>query len=163
MSLGDITGENWLLLVVGWLHAIAATAWVGGSIFFALVLRPVFAMNREAAKSLIRPVGGVYRELVDASIIALIVSGLVLMFSRLTGNDAGPVYFIVLGVKLALAAWMFYAVWQLRRTGWQPEPGRGVMKRLSWLLGYNAVMALGVVVFLLAEVLRQLYEAAIAT
>jgi len=162
MSFGDISGTNWVMLVVGWLHAIAATAWVGGSIFFALILRPVFAMNRDLAKSVMGPIGGVYRELVDASVIALIVSGLVLMFNRLTGDNAGPAYFIVLGVKLAMAAWMFYAVWQLRRTGWQPVPGKRVLKRISWLLGYNAVMVFGVVIFLLAGVLRQLYEAAIA-
>jgi hypothetical protein len=108
------------------------------------------------------PIGNIYRELVDASIIALISSGIILMFNRLTGDDAGPVYFIVLGVKLFLAAWMFYAVWQLRRTGWRPGPGRGALKRLSWLLGYNSIMAFGVIIFLLAGALRQLYEAAIA-
>ncbi|MSQ09307.1 MAG: hypothetical protein EXR44_08475 [Dehalococcoidia bacterium] len=163
MSFGDISSTNWIMLAVGWIHAIAATAWVGGSIFFALVLRPVFAVHRELAKGLTDPIGNVYRELVDTSTIALIVSGLVLMFNRLTGDDTGPVYFIVLGVKLVMAAWMFYVVWHLRRTGWKPEPGKGVMKRLSWLLGYNAVMAFGVVIFLLAEVLRQLYEAAVAS
>ena len=150
------------MLAVGWVHAVAATAWVGGSIFFALILRPVAAANPDLMGRLMGPVGAIYRELVDASIIALIVSGLVLMFRRLTGDDASPLYFGVLGVKVALAAWMFYAVWQLRRSGWQPEPGKGLMRRLSWLLGYNAVMAAGVIIFLLAGVLRQLYESAIA-
>lgn len=150
------------MLAAGWVHAVAAAVWLGGSIFFALVLRPVAAANPEAMSKLMGAIGGVYRELVDASIIALIVSGLVLMFRRLTGDDASPLYFGVLGVKVALAGWMFYGVWRLRRSGWQPETGKGLARRVSWLVGYNGVMAAGVIIFLLAGVLAQMYEAAIA-
>jgi uncharacterized membrane protein len=162
MSFGDISGTGWLMLAAGWVHAIAATAWVGGSIFFALVLRPVTAANPELGRAITGPIGGVYRELVDASVIALLVSGIIIMFNRLTGNDAGPVYFAVLGIKVALALWMFYVVWRLRRSGWRPAPGNGMSSRLSWLLGYNAVMVTGVVIYLLAGLLAQLYETAIA-
>ncbi len=161
MSFGEISGDGWFMLAVGWVHAVAATAWVGGSIFFALVIRPATAAAG-LAQPLLELIGGTYRELVDASIIALVVSGLILMFNRLTGDDASPTYFIVLGLKVALAGWMFYAVWRLRRAGWRPEPGKGIGRWLSRLLGYNAVMAAGVVVFLLAGLLRQLFEAAIS-
>ena len=178
MNFGDVGAGGWFWVIVSWVHAVAAVAWVGGSIFFALVLRPVAAANPELMRRFMGPIGGVYRELVDASIIALLVSGIILMFNRLTGDDATPAYFIVLGVKLAVALWMFYAVWQLRRSGFRPEPtrgvisepdgdtmhepGKGIMRRLSWLLGYNAVMAFGVIIFLLAGVLRALYEASVS-
>ncbi len=149
------------MMAAGWVHAVAAAAWVGGSIFFALVLRPATAAKPDLMRPLMGAVGGMYRDLVDASVIAIVVSGLVLMFNRLTGNSATPAYFIVLGVKLAVAIWMFYAVWELRRSGWLPRRGGGVAARLSWLLGYNAVVVAGVVVYLLAGVLGQLFEAAI--
>ena len=158
--IGDIAAVDWLMWLVRWAHAVSAVAWVGGSIFFAVVLRPVLAANPELGRQLMAPIGAIYKELVDAAVLALIVSGLVLMFDRLTGSQVTPTWFIVLGVKLALALWMFYLVWRFRRSGYQPTPGPGVLRRVSWLLGYNAVVAIGLVVFLLAGLLGTLFEAA---
>ena len=157
--IGEIAAVDWLMWLVRWVHAVSAVAWVGGSIFFAVVLRPVLAANPELGRQVMGPVGSIYKELVDAAVLALIVSGLVLMFDRLTGNQVTPTWFIVLGVKLALALWMFYLVWRFRRSGYQPTPGPGILRRASWLLGYNAIVAIGLVVFLLAGLLGTLLEA----
>ena len=156
---GDISTTDWVLLIVRWIHAIGAVAWIGGSIFFAFVLRPVERANPDLVRPVIRSIGGVYRELVDISVIAIIVSGLVLMFDRLTGNDASAAWFVVLGVKLGLALWMFYLIWRFRQSDFDPtgEP-TGFSARLSWLIGYNALVFIGVVVFLLASLLRVLFE-----
>ena len=85
------------------------------------------------------------------------------MFDRLTGSDASPVWFIVLGVKLALAVWMFYLVWRFRQSDFNPttQPS-GLAGRLSWLIGYNAIVFFGVIIFLLASVLRTLFENSIS-
>ena len=158
--IGDIAAVDWLMWLVRWAHAVSAVAWVGGSIFFAVVLRPVLAANPELGRQLMGPVGSIYKELVDAAVLALIVSGLVLMFDRLTGNQVTPTWFIILGIKLGLALWMFYLVWRFRRSGYQPTPGPGILRRASWLLGYNAIVAIGLAVFLLAGLLGTLFEAA---
>jgi uncharacterized membrane protein len=155
---GDISAADWLIILARWVHAIAALAWVGGSIFFAAVLRPAAAANPDIMRKAMGPIGAAYREIVDISIAALLVSGIVLMFNRLTGDDATVAWAIVFGVKLALALWMFYLVWRLRQSGYQPTPGKGPLAKLSWLLGYNALVFLGVIVFMLATVLRELYE-----
>ena len=157
--IGEIAAVDWLMWLVRWVHAVSAVAWVGGSIFFAVVLRPVLAANPELGRQVMVPIGNIYKELVDAAVLALIVSGLVLMFDRLTGNQVTPTWFIVLGVKLALAFWMFYLVWRFRRSGYQPTPGPGILRRASWLLGYNAVVVIGLVIFLLAGLLGTLLEA----
>ncbi len=159
---GEIAFIEWLMWLVRWVHVVGAVAWVGGSIFFALALRPYFSANPEAARRFLGPIGGIYRELVDASVIALLVSGIILMFDRLTGDGVGVAWFVVLGIKLALAAWMFYLVWRLRRSGVEPSPGTGILGRASWLLGYNAIMAIGIVIFLLAGMLRTLIEVALS-
>ena len=160
--IGEIAAVDWLMWLVRWAHAVSAVAWVGGSIFFAVVLRPVLAANPDLGRQLMGPIGSIYKELVDAAVLALIVSGLVLMFDRLTGNEVTPTWFIVLGVKLALALWMFYLVWRFRRSGYQPTPGPGILRRVSWLLGYNAIVAIGLAVFLLAGLLGTLLEAGAA-
>jgi putative copper export protein len=160
---GEIDVGDWIMLFVRWAHAIGAVAWIGGSVFFAFVLRPVERANPDLVRPLLRPIGTVYRELVDISVIAIIVTGLILMFDRLTGNDASAAWFIVLGVKLALALWMFYLVWHFRQSNFDPtvQP-TGLTARLSWLIGYNAMVFIGVIVFLLASVLRVLFESSIA-
>ena len=159
---GDISAGDWLLLIVRWVHAIGAVAWVGGSIFFAAVLRPLAAANPDGMRGIMGPIGAAYREVVDIAVVSLIVSGVILMFNRLTGNDATAAWFIVLGVKLVIALWMFYLVWRLRQTGYRPTPSPGMMRRLSWLLGYNALVFFGVIVFFLATLLRELFEKSIA-
>jgi hypothetical protein len=54
-------------------------------------------------------------------------------------------------------------VWSLRRAGFVPEARSGVTQRLSWLFGYNALLAGGVIVFLLAGVLQGIFETAISS
>ena len=151
------------MLLVRWVHAIGAVAWIGGSAFFAFVLRPVEKANPDLVRPLLRPIGQVYRELVDIAVISIIVSGIILMFDRLTGNDASPGWFIVLGVKLALALWMFYLVWRFRQSDFSiAEQPTGISARLSWLVGYNAMVFIGVIVFLLASLMRVLFETTIS-
>ena len=152
--------SEYFFIAVRWIHAIAAVAWVGGSIFFAIVIRPINLSHPEIMAKLMVPLSSIYRDLVDLSIIALIVSGLILTVNRLTDERATAIYGIVLGTKILIALFMFYLVWGLRRSGYQPRPG-GWHKRVSWLLGYNALAALGVGVFLMVEFLRSLYESSI--
>jgi hypothetical protein len=64
----------------------------------------------------------------------------------------------VLGVKIALAIWMFYIVWRRRRMSTGAVVNEGIASKL---LGYNAVLAIGLVIFLLANVLRELIEASL--
>ncbi len=162
---GDISAADWLILVARWAHITGALAWVGGSIFFALVLRPVSSAQPDAMRAVIGPIGAVYREIVDISVAAVLVSGIVLMFDRLTGNDATVAWVAVFAVKLTIALWMFYLVWRLRQAGYRPptaQEASGVLGRVSWLLGYNALVLFGVIVFFLATLLRELFEKSLA-
>lgn len=156
---GEIALDDWFMLFVRWVHAIGAVAWIGGSAFFAFVLRPVEQANPDLVRPVIRSIGSVYRELVDIAVISIIVTGVILMFNRLTGDDASAAWFIVLGIKLVLALWMFYLVWQYRQSNFSPpENPKGLAARISWLIGYNAMVFLGVLVFMLASLMRVLFE-----
>ena len=159
-EIGDL-GDG-LIVMVRWLHAIGAVAWVGGSAFFALIVRPAQRVDPEGVGRVVGRFVGPYRDMVDASIITIVITGLILTFERLTGNDASVAYFLVLSVKLVIAGWMFYMVWSLRRAGFIPEARSGLTQRLSWLFGYNALLAGGVIVFLLAGLLRAIFETAIS-
>ena len=156
--ISDIGIGDWLMVMVRYAHAVAAIAWIGGSIFHAVILRPLIVVEPDKmaqAMSLITPA---YREVIDIAVVTLIVSGLILTFSRIQGNEATVTWAVVLAIKIALAIWMFYIVWRRRRMSISETITQGIASKF---LGYNAVLAIGLVIFLLANVLRELVEASL--
>ena len=141
MSVNDL-----FLLIVLWAHLVSATAWVGGSIFYLFV-----------------------RAMVDTAIFVLLATGIILTFNRLTPGVIGVQYALVLAVKIALSVWMFIlardrrrrtALSELHRERPTPPSGplRNVLRALS---GYNTLVILGLVVFLLADALDVIFESAL--
>lgn len=147
------------MAIVSWVHAVSAAAWIGGSIVFAFVFRPAARLDPDAIRRVMAPVSSLYRELVDLAAIAIVVSGVMLSFDRLTSRAADPFYASVLAVKVALALLMFYAVWATRKSGRGAPPRGRWLSKLSWLLGYNAIVALGLIVYFLADVLAGIFQA----
>ena len=140
---------------------MAAVAWVGGGIFYFFVLRPTIKAAPNADTSVYNQVGQQFRHLVTTAIVVLIITGVVLTLSRLTSEHGGFPYIIVLAVKVGLAAYMFYLARFFRRPGYMPEPvGTNVkFRKLSSIAtGATTVLALGVIVFLLADVLTSIVE-----
>ena len=164
-----MTGGDIFFLVVHWLHVVAAAAWLGGNVFYLLVLRPAARRQPEAAGLVRSAVGTEFRILVDTSIIVLVVTGAVIAFNRLTSEAATPAYGITLGLKVALSLWMFMQVWAERRklasiaTYRRPEPASPAgWRRLGEALsGYNGVTVVGIIVFLLSDLMKILYENAL--
>ena len=145
------------MVLVRYAHGVAAIAWIGGSIFHALILRPLTVAEPEKMEQAVSIISPAYREVIDIAVVVLTVSGLILMFSRIQGNEVTVAWAIVLGVKIALAAWMFYIVWR-RRSTTAHNSNNGMFSKL---LGYNAILAIGLIIFLLATVLRELFEASL--
>ncbi|MHB8620750.1 MAG: hypothetical protein ACYDAG_14455 [Chloroflexota bacterium] len=145
-------------VAIRWLHLIAAVAWVGGSIFYLLVIQPVAREQSPTAawKAALSGMESRFRELVQLSIVVLLVSGAMLTFDRLQ-LEPGPAYVVTLGVKIALALWMFVLAQDLasrgrrrllqRRRGVTPLAPRRAAP--SWL-----ILALGTIVLLLSDVLK---------
>ncbi len=143
------------MVVVRYAHAVSAIAWIGGSIFHALILRPLIVAEPDKMAQVMSLITPAYREIIDIAVVTLIVSGIILMFSRIQGNEATVQWAIVLAIKIALAIWMFYIVWRRRRMSPEEKLPEGIPSKL---LGYNAILALGLIVFLLANILQELIE-----
>ncbi len=165
MSVGDV-----FLLVVRWLHLVSAAAWVGGSLFYLLVLRPALRRSPETSGWLNAAAASEFRALVDTSILVLLTTGIILTLNRLTPGVVGAPYVVTLGIKIALSVWMFIlARGRQRRTALldayrqPPAPTtsrlRGLVRAVS---GYNAIVILGIVVFLLSDLLKVLFEIALS-
>ncbi len=146
------------LLVIRWLHAIAAVAWVGGGIFFWVVLRPALRAG-EVSPALARFAGVEFGQLVALAMWTLVVTGGVLFFTRLSEPTATVPYGAVLGVKVALSAWMFVLAVGRRRGPGPSKAAGGRLRNAVNALGHvNMTVLLGIAVFLLSDVLRLLVE-----
>ena len=151
---------DWILVVIRWGHAVAAIAWVGGGIFYLLVLRP--AMRRaSAASETNRTIGAEFRGLVNTAIATLLLTGVIISVARLTEDTITITYVAVLAVKIVLALYMFYIVRFLRQSTYPEEPAtetgwRGKARRS--LTGTTAVLIIGLIVVGLADVLSALFE-----
>jgi putative copper export protein len=158
---------DWILVAIRWGHALAAVAWVGGGMFYILVLRPSFRRRPPTAEAG-QAIEAEFRGLVNTAIGVLLVTGAVLAASRLTSEAVTIPYVAVLAVKVALALYMFYVVRFLPVRGgraYPEEPGSagGWLPRLRNLLtSATAVLIVGVVVFGLSDVLGLLFEKALA-
>ena len=151
---------DWILLIIRWGHAVAAVAWVGGGIFYLLVLRPALrrtALSAEANRS----VGIEFRGLVNTAIAVLLLTGVILSVARLTEDSITIAYVAVLVVKIVLALYMFYVVRFLRPATYSEEDKAATGwwgKTRSGLTSAGAVLIIGLIVIGLADVLSFLFE-----
>ena len=150
---------DWILLAIRWAHALGAVAWVGGGIFYLIVLRPAFRRTNPVAE-VSRSVGQEFRGLVNTAIVVLVVTGAILTASRLTLDTVTMPYVAVLVLKITLALYMM-AVVRFRRpreAGHNDrQAGRGARTK-ELLTGPTALLLVGVIIFGLADVLAALFE-----
>ncbi len=151
---------DWILVVIRWGHALAAVAWVGGGIFYVVVLRPSIR-RAPLPPETSRAVGVEFRGLIGTAIGVLLITGGILSAARLTEDAVSVAYVAVLVVKIVMAVYMFYIVRFLRRRSYPEETslGRGWLDRTRGrLTGTTAVLITGLAVFGLADILSALFE-----
>ena len=129
--------------------------------FYLLVLRPnVRALEGDQGLA-VRRLGQQFRALVNTAIAVLLVTGVIMTLARLTSEYVGTAYVVVLVVKVVLSLYMFYLVRFLRPGTYPGEvvtPAGGMRRATNLMTGATAVLVIGVIVFLLADVLRALIE-----
>ena len=154
------------LLLVRWLHILAAVAWVGGSLFYLIALGPALRQGGQDAQTANRLVALRFRTVVDACVVALVLTGAILALDRLTAPAAGVPYVATLAVKAVLALWMFALAWRRRRPSPPPQAAESAApqpQRLKRLFSGGTLIAiLGVTVLFLSDLLRALFERGLA-
>ena len=169
-----VDGYDVIRAMVLWIHAVAAVAWVGGSIFYLVVLRPALIKTSVSQKALEIAINKGFKEVVDVSIIALILTGAFITFDRFSSAPVAPLYFAVLGTKLVAVLTMLLMARQLgTRTGRilrarvpaaasaepslrEAPPQTSLLRR--WLAPSRLVLLLGLATLFLSMVLARIYE-----
>ena len=151
-----------LLVAMRWAHGMATIIWLGGGAYATLIqgheLRQLD--DREVAARLGRATGDAFGRWVNAAIIVFIVSGVILTFDRLASRGATLQYGIVLGLKIALALWLFGLAQRIQRR--RGRTVRGPFAAVRQALGSPlALLWIGAIVVLLAAILKMLYENAL--
>ena len=157
------------LLVVRWLHLISASLWIGGGLFYLLVLKPVIKRNTDLMKNVDSNIASEFKSLVDTAILVLLVTGIILTFNRLTPDIVGVEYVLVLSAKIVMSLFMFTTSLRRRKRtivgnynqGF-PEAQNKLNNILRMISGYNALVILGIIVFLISDLLKIMYESALA-
>lgn len=155
---------DWILVAIRWGHALAAVSWVGGGIFYLMVLRPAIRRSQGWPTETARAVGSEFRGLVSTAIAVLLLSGAILTLSRLTEATVTTAYVAVLIVKVTLALYMVYVIRFRRQTSYSTATGPGEKEAgESWwgrssrrINGPTALLVVGVVVIGLSDVLDAL-------
>ena len=145
---------------------MSAVAWVGGGIFYLMVLRPAIQSTKGLPAETSRTIGVEFRGLVSTAIAVLLLTGAILSVSRLTEDAITSPYVAVLVVKIVLSLYMFYVVRFMSQGSYpeDPEPGDSGWRRLRGrLTGTTALLVIGIVVIGLSDVLDGLLEDALVS
>ena len=152
---------DWILLVIRWGHALSAVAWVGGGIFYLMVLRPAVRRSQGLPADTGRAIGVEFRSLVSTAIAILLLTGVILSVSRLTEDTVTSPYVAVLVVKIVLALYMFYVVRFMRQNSYPEDQELGDsrwQRLLGRMTGTTALLVTGIIVIGLSDVLDGLLE-----
>jgi len=110
MSISDI-----FMLVITWMHLLSAVVWVGGSIFYLLILRPSLIQKSSESTNFMVKLASEFRGLVVTCVIVLLTTGVILGFDKLQEGLIGTSYVVVLALKITISMWMFLLAWFRRR------------------------------------------------
>ena len=157
-------------IFIRWAHLISATAWVGGSIFWVLVLNPSMKHSEISfLKKFHSQLSTEFRGLVDTCIFVLLATGAIMTFNRLTPGNIGYSYALILGLKIVFVFGMFYMIRAKRHLNFiskskltehhEKPQSKGLTRLLN---GYNIVLILGLLVYLLSNLLNLIYISTIS-
>ena len=143
-------------VVLRWLHAMAAVAWVGGCLFYLLVLNPAVASTHAGGeiRELLASVSRLFRDVVRASVALFLATGALLTVDRVSQPRITTAYVGVLALHIVVSGGMLWLAQGLGRT-------IASQKRRSgrwWLAPPYVILWLGMAAYLTAIVLKVLFE-----
>ena len=117
-------------LVVRWSHLLSAAAWLGGIIFWFIILNPA-TRAFSGFDQYIGHISDDFKRLVDTCIFVLLSTGAIMTFNRITPGDIGANYLLILGAKMDPIWDPFGSFWD---TFFHPPGSRGArsLREASW-------------------------------
>lgn len=152
--------DDYVLLLIRWFHTIAAVVWIGGGIFYWIILTPVLRLSN-SAPSLSMKISYEFNRLVKLTIWVLVITGAILLTTRLAEEVASPEYVAILAVKITLAFLMFFLVYSMRKKNHFTNLAKSAAPAVTthkFIPKPLLITGLGIIVFFLSEVLQLIVE-----
>jgi uncharacterized membrane protein len=142
-----MTPSDWMLVALRVAHSLAAVVWLGGGVYFVVALRPAAREADTAGKAIVSAAQQAFGEWNQIATIALLGSGIVLVFERLSAGEGGWLYVILLVLKILAGIWAFILVSARFRN----------RRRRNTRASSELILSLGLVAFTLGVVLASLW------
>lgn len=142
-----------LTVLMRTIHVLAGGVWVGGSVMYLVVIGPAFRLTKPAP-AVSAAMGQLFRRVVNICMGALLLSGVYLIFDRLSLVTIGVTYVVVLIVKVVAALAMFLLALFQAQEARRPARQRGKW----WRQTPRIILVLGVLTFVLGTALTVLFE-----
>ena len=156
-----------MMILLAWLHVVAAVTWIGGMVFLSVIVLPVFRRGSFGAdrRILFQTLARRFRILVWATIAVLIVTGPLLVSSRTGTLEASEEWRSLLHVKIWLVAalvlltavhdfWLGPFVGRLRRNASDSSPADHLLVRISVVVARSGLILAVAVLFLAVALAR---------
>ncbi|HEX3204104.1 MAG TPA: DUF4149 domain-containing protein [Nitrospiraceae bacterium] len=160
-------GGTAMMMLLAWVHVLAAVTWIGGMVFLSVVILPVFRRGSFGAdrRILFQTLARRFRVLVWVTIAILLVTGPLLVSSRTGTLEASEEWHTLLHLKLWLVAglvlltavhdlWLGPFVGRLRRNGSESSPADHLLVRLSVVVARSGLVLAVAVLFLAVALTR---------
>lgn len=154
-----------LMVLMRWLHLTSAAVWIGGSIFFILVVQSKTNDSKKFAKISKFGILSEFSSLSDILISTLLLSGMILTVNRLTIGTISSLYLSILSFKILLSLWLFLIVWfqrGFRKNVTDSTPllvENDVSKKIRDFFGsHKAIVPVGLIIFLVSDALKIISE-----
>lgn len=141
-----MTATEWYLVGLRLTHVLAAVVWLGGGVYYLIALRPALRETDEPPAAFVAATQRHFGDWARLCTLAMLATGAVLAFERLSGTNGGLTYVLLLAAKIAAAVVAFWlAGMRPRRRGTQPRRASRSKPETIVALGFFA-FALGVVI-----------------
>lgn len=98
-----MSATEWYLVGLRLAHVLAAVVWLGGGVYYLIALRPAVREAIEPPAGFISAAQGHFGEWARICTLAMLATGVVLVFERLSGTDGGAAYVALLVLKIVAA------------------------------------------------------------
>jgi len=137
-----------------WMHNLSAFIWVGGSLFFVFVLKPLKKTN-EIDESVSRNIFAEFKSIANGAIGVLIITGIILTVSQLTFQKVPSYYVYILMFKILLAIIMFGVAGNFRKRLNRPRSSKIRIYKYD-MDKATVVVILGVIVIGMSDILESI-------
>ncbi len=140
---------DWFLLSLRVAHALSAKLWGGGGLYFLLVVRPSSRDSDESPAAFISSMHQRFGEWAQVATMAMLVTGGILVFDRLSNGNAGLTYVVLMSMKIVAALVAFWLA--------GVRPARRTVGRTRRRTSPEMIVALGTVAFVVGVGVSSVY------